>query len=142
MTMVCTSGYFNPIHRGHIRLIRAAATLGDYLVVIVNNDIQVALKGGVPFQKQDERMEIVKNIKGVDQVVLSIDTDRTVRRTLEMVQPQIFAKGGDSTIENIPEKGICERHDIKVVFAVGGGKVQASSRLLGRARQWKNPIKY
>ena len=124
MIKVCTSLYGNPIHKGHVRLMEEARKLGDYLVVIVNNDKQVALKGSKVFMDEQERCEIVKALRCVDEVVLSIDEDRTVRKTLESIKPDIFAKGGDSTDENVPEKGICP-----IVFGVGGGKIQSSSWL-------------
>jgi len=125
MKIVCTSGYFNPLHIGHLNLLKEAKALGDYLVVIVDNDEQVKLKGGKPFMNQEERMEIVKAIRYVDKVVLSIDKDRTITQTLKSISPDIFAKGGDSTPENTPEKDL----GIEVVYGVGGDKVQSSSWL-------------
>ncbi len=127
MIKVCTSGYFNPLHIGHIQLLKEAKSLGDYLVVIVNNDHQVALKGSVPFMKEGERAEIIRALACVDEVVLSIDRNRTVCETLRMISPDIFAKGGDSTDENVPEKSLCKR----LVLGVGGGKIQSSSWLKG-----------
>lgn len=123
MKIVCTSGYFNPLHIGHVRLLKEAKALGDYLVVIVNNDEQVKLKGeSKPFMNEKERVEIIKAIKYVDKVVLSIDKDRTIKKTLGRISPDIFAKGGDSTPENTPEKDLVK----KVVYNVGGGKIQSS----------------
>ena len=127
MIKVCTSGYMNPLHKGHLQLLKEAKALGDYLIVIVNNDRQVALKGSKVFMDEQERCEIVSAIKYVDEVILSIDEDRTVCKTLELIKPDIFAKGGDSTDENVPEKGICP-----IVFGVGGGKIQSSSWLKER----------
>lgn len=125
MKIVCTSGYFNPLHIGHLELFKEAKTLGDYLVVIVNNDEQVKLKGSKTFMDEDERVEIIKAIRYVDKVVLSIDKDKTIRETLKKISPDIFAKGGDSTSENTPEIDL----GIKVVFNVGGDKIQSSSNL-------------
>jgi D-beta-D-heptose 7-phosphate kinase/D-beta-D-heptose 1-phosphate adenosyltransferase len=110
-------------------LLEEAKKLGDYLVVIVNNDIQVNLKGSKQFMNQEERCAIIKSIKWVDEVFLSIDTDRTIIESLKNVNPNIFAKGGDSTVENTPELKVCEDLDIKVIFNVGGGKIQSSSWL-------------
>src|SRR5438128_600676 len=98
--IVITSGYFNPIHVGHINLMREAKKLGDYLVVIVNNDLQVKIKGSVPFMDEKERMEIIKALKYADEVMLSIDNDKTVAKSLEHVARNYqgylcFAKGGD-----------------------------------------------
>lgn len=126
MRIVATSGYFNPLHTGHLRLLKEAKKHGDYLVVIVNNDEQVKLKGSVPFMNQDERVEILKAIKYVDKVVLSIDKDRTVVETLRRINPDIFVKGGDSTEENVPESKL----GISIIFGVGGNKTQSSSWLL------------
>ncbi len=129
MIKVCTSGYFNPLHKGHIELLRHAKSLGDHLTVIVNNDIQVGLKGSKPFMDEQERCEIVRAVRYVDEVVLSVDNDRTVCKTLKMINPDIFAKGGDSVVDNVPETGIC-----KIVFGVGGGKIQSSSWLKGEPK--------
>lgn len=130
MTRVCTSGYFNPIHKGHLKLIEEAAKLGDHLTVIVNNDRQVELKGSKLFMNEEERCEIVRAIKWVDEVVLSVDNDKTVRETLIQVHPHIFAKGGDSTHMNVPEDEVCERLNIEIRYGIGGDKIQSSSWLL------------
>lgn len=134
--IVCTSGYFNPLHKGHIRLLQNAKRLAESgngkLVVIVNNDHQVKLKGSKKFMNQEERLEVVRALACVDFAVLSVDTDRTVRKTLKMVRPTCFAKGGDSTPENTPELKLCKDLGIQVVFGVGGGKVQSSSNLKGK----------
>jgi cytidyltransferase-like protein len=133
--IIITSGYFNPLHIGHINLIREAKKLGDFLVVIVNNDEQVKLKGSVPFMPEHERIEIIKALKYADDVVLSIDKDKSVIKSLKMVAQKypgelFFAKGGDKNIGNIPEKNICDELGIKIINNVGGGKIQSSSELL------------
>lgn len=129
--LVAVSGYFNPIHIGHIRMFEQAKKLGDKLIVIVNNDKQVKLKGSTPFMNEKERVEIVKSIKPVDKVILSIDKDKTVCQTLKLIKPDIFAKGGDSNRDNTPEIQICEEINCKIVFNIGhGGKIQSSSWLL------------
>jgi len=128
--VVATSGYFNPLHIGHLRCLQAAKKLGTKLVVIVNSDEQVKVKGSVTFMPEKERMEIVKALKSVDEVVLSVDKDLTVCKSLEKVKPDIFAKGGDRTLGNIPEVPVCEKLGIKMVFGVGGGKIQSSSWLI------------
>lgn len=127
--VVCASGYFNPIHKGHIEYLEKAKALGTHLVVIVNNDHQRHLKGSKVFQDQEERMFIVKSLRCVDSVVLSIDMDATVRQTLAMVNPDIFAKGGDRFSSEIPEKDICDEFEIKLVDGLGA-KIQSSSWLL------------
>ena len=128
--IVCASGYFNPLHRGHISYLNEAKKLGDYLIVIVNNDFQIGLKGSKRFMDEKERCIIVNNLKCVDEVRLSVDMDETVCKSLELIKPNIFAKGGDSTIDNIPEREICEKIGIKMVFNVGEDKIQSSSNLL------------
>lgn len=135
--IVITSGYFNPLHVGHMNLMKEAKALGDFLVVIVNNDKQVKVKGSVPFMPEKERMEIIKDIKHVDAVFLSLDADKSIAKSLEAVAGQykgqlVFAKGGDRNAGNIPEeeKKVCEDFNITIVNGVGGGKVQSSSWLL------------
>jgi cytidyltransferase-like protein len=140
MKIVIISGYFNPIHKGHIEYIKRAKELGDWLVVIVNNDLQVKLKGSQPFMDESERVLIVKEIKGVDDVFLSIDKDKTVCESIKSVCDDliicdvVFAKGGDRTLDNIPEKKTCEELGIKMIFGVGGGKTQSSSELLRKVK--------
>lgn len=140
--VVITSGYFNPLHIGHINLIREAKNLGDFLVVIVNNDEQVKIKGSVPFMGQQERIEIVKALRYADEVIMSVDKDATQAQSLELVAKLYpgelyFAKGGDRNAGNIPEseKQICSKYGIKVINGVGGGKVQSSSSLLKNIKQ-------
>jgi cytidyltransferase-like protein len=133
--IVITSGYFNPLHIGHINLIRAAKELGDFLVVIVNNDEQVKLKGGVAFMPELERIEVIRALRYADDVVLSIDKGESVAESLKMVCKKYtgelyFAKGGDRNAANIPEKSICKELGIKIINGVGGKKVQSSSRLI------------
>lgn len=130
--VVAASGYFNPLHKGHIAYLEAAAALGDSLVVLVNNDAQVKLKGSKPFMNEKERAEIVSRLKFVDQTVIVIDQDRSVSKTLEMVKPNIFANG-TANIEkrNCLETEVCERLGIEMKFCVGGrDKIQSSSWLL------------
>jgi len=144
---IITSGFFNPIHIGHLNLLREAKKLGDFLVVIVNNDQQVKFKGSTPFMPEKERMEIIKELRCADEVLLSIDKNITVAKSLALVAKKypgklFFAKGGDRNVDNIPEaeKEICQKFNIKVVNGVGGGKVQSSSRLLKKVNS-KNIIK-
>lgn len=129
MKIGCTSGYYNPVHSGHIKLFEEAKKLCDYLVVIVNNDEQVKLKGSKVFMDENERVNIVKSIRYVDKVILSVDKDRTIKETLKKINPDVFIKGGDSIPENTPELELCESLGINVIFNVGGGKIQSSSWL-------------
>lgn len=143
--IIITSGFFNPVHVGHVNLFREAKKLGDYLVVIVNNDEQVKVKGSVPFMSQEERMQIIHDIKHVDEVFLSIDKDGYIPESLKAVVAEhrgkfIFAKGGDRNFDNLPasEKSVCKDFNIQVVNGVGGGKIQSSSWLLGNTIKAKH----
>jgi len=127
--LVCVSGYFSPLHKGHLEYFHRAKALGNKLVVIVNNDHQSFLKKGSSFMKEDERLEIIRNLKCVDYAVLSIDQDRTVCKTLECIRPHIFANGGDQNNDTIPEKNICNRLNIQLADGLGD-KIQSSSWIL------------
>lgn len=130
--IVAVSGYFNPLHVGHLEMIEKAKKLGDCLVVIVNNDHQVRLKGSVPFLNQADRVKIIKAIKWVDKVFLSIDKDKSVCKSLLKVKPHIFANGGDRHQGNIPEVDICRRLKTEMVDGLGG-KIRSSSALIAEA---------
>ena len=140
-TFVITSGYYNPLHVGHVRYLTQAKALGDVHVAIINNDAQVRLKGSVPFMSEQERLEILSALKAVDIAVLSLDTDGTVCRTIRNVVGEfsregvtwVFAKGGDRVESNIPEKKLCQEMGIALAFNIGGGKIQSSSTLIRRA---------
>ena len=129
MKIVAASGYFNPLHRGHIEYLEKAKSLGDRLIVIVNSDYQRALKCSKAFMLEDERMLIVKALKCVDEVFLSVDKDTTVCHTLRVLKPHIFAKGGDRTIDEIPESRVCKELGIEMIDGLGE-KIQSSSWLL------------
>jgi len=126
---VVASGYFDPLHVGHIECLEKAKELGDKLIVIVNNDIQAKLKKGYSFMPQEDRMKIVSSLKCVDEVFLSIDEDGSVCKSLEEIKPNIFAKGGDRTISEIPETPICNKLNIKIIDGLGK-KIRSSSKLV------------
>ena len=133
---IIVSGYFNPIHKGHLEYFNKAKALCDELFVIVNNDHQRALKESKEFQKEDERMIIVSNIKAVDKAILSIDQDRTVCETIQMIANEYgsdyelgFANGGDQNNDTIPERPICEEMNVTLIDGLGD-KIQSSSWLL------------
>ena len=133
---VIVSGYFNPLHKGHLEYFNKAKEMADKLFVIVNNDFQRELKGSKEFQDEDERKFIVSNIKAVDKAFLSIDKNTTVVRTIEEIAKEFgdkfdlfFANGGDQNNETIPERKICKKMQIKLVDGLGK-KIQSSSWLL------------
>ena len=133
---IIVSGYFNPIHKGHLEYFNNAKALADKLFVIVNNDFQRELKGSNEFQDENERMIIVSNFKAVDKAILSIDSDRTVCATIKMIAEKLgnefdlgFANGGDQNNDICPERGICEQMNIVLIDGLGD-KIQSSSWLL------------
>ena len=133
---IIVSGYFNPIHKGHIEYFQKAKSLADELFVIVNSDFQRELKKSKFFQDESERVLIVSNIKSVDKVFLSIDRDRTVCCTIKKIfnthsseYKLLFANGGDQNNDTIPEKDICKELGIKLIDGLGD-KIQSSSWLL------------
>ena len=133
---IIVSGYFNPIHEGHIEYFNNSKVLGDELFVIVNNDYQRELKGSKEFQKEEARLFIVSNIKSVDHCFLSIDTDRTVCKTIEKIALDFgdkyelyFANGGDQFNDICLERSICDQMGITMVDGLGD-KIQSSSWLL------------
>ncbi|MFZ4648909.1 MAG: adenylyltransferase/cytidyltransferase family protein [Patescibacteria group bacterium] len=139
--VVAVSGYFNPLHVGHLDMIEKARKLGDKLVVIVNNDKQVALKGRVPFMSEKDRVRIISALRGVDKVVLAIDDYKIasgevpVIKSLAKLRPNIFANGGDRhSILNVPEFEVCEKYHIKMVDGLGK-KIRASSIMIREAAE-------
>jgi cytidyltransferase-like protein len=131
MSIACVSGYFDPIHIGHIEYFKMSKTIADKLMVIVNNDEQAILKKGKAFMSVDERIKIIQELKCVDYVVKSIDLDRTVCKTLETVEPRptYFCNGGDQNNNSIPESEICNKLGIELRDGFGD-KIQSSSWLI------------
>ncbi len=135
---MATGGGFDPLHEGHIRLFREAKKLGDVLVIMLNSDKQVTKKKGATFYaSQEERKEILESIKYVDKVIIDPGKDVTCEDALRLVKPDILAKGGDRVAGAMPEVELkaCEELGIKIVYNVGGEKVQSSSWLLKRAKE-------
>lgn len=127
---IAVSGYFDPIHVGHLEYLKMAKSLGDILVVIVNNNHQCVLKKGKFFMDENDRLEIVKAIQYVDEVVLSVDQDKTVCKSLELIRPNIFANGGDRSTDEVPETSVCKKYKIEMVDGLGE-KIRSSSSLTG-----------
>ena len=130
MKVVVTSGYFDPLHVGHLECLEMAAKLGDKLIVIVNSDLQAKLKKGESFMKEEDRMRIVSALKCVDEVFLSVDKDKSQCQSLRHLNPDIFAKGGDRMSDEIPESKVCKELGINIVDGLGE-KIRSSSDLTG-----------
>jgi cytidyltransferase-like protein len=130
-TIACVSGYFDPIHQVHIEYFKMSKRIADQLMVIVNNDEQATLKKGRSFMLADERIKIIEELRCVDYVIKSIDTDRTVCKTLATVSPRptYFCNGGDQNNNSIPEATICNELGIELRDGFGD-KVQSSSWLI------------
>jgi glycerol-3-phosphate cytidylyltransferase/D-beta-D-heptose 7-phosphate kinase/D-beta-D-heptose 1-phosphate adenosyltransferase len=132
------SGYFNPLHVGHLRMMEAARRLTGRLIVIVNNDPQQMLKKGRIIIPLDDRLEIVRALRVTDEAIASIDEDTTVKSTLRAIRKRypeaelIFANGGDrSSVSRIAEADVCEELDIALTFGVGGEeKADSSTRII------------
>ena len=132
---IIVSGYFNPLHKGHLEYFNNAKALCDELFVIVNNDYQRELKGSKPFQDEQERLLIVSNIKAVDKAILSIDQDRTVCKSIRLLANQYaadydlaFGNGGDQNNDTIPEIPVCKGLGVALIDGLGD-KIQSSSWL-------------
>ena len=132
--LIAVSGGFDPIHVGHVRMIKAAAELGEVLV-IANSDEWLMRKKGFVFMPYEQRAEILESIKGVFSVARADDEDDTVCSSLAVLRPDVFANGGDRKNNNTPEVALCEKLGIKMVWNVGGGKIQSSSDLVSNAKK-------
>ena len=126
---VMVSGGFDPIHVGHVRMIREAAQYGN-VIVVANSDDWLFRKKGYNFMGFVERKEILMAIKGVVQVIPVDDKDGTVCEALRRIKPTYFANGGDRTSDNTPEKRVCEELVIEMLWNIGGQKIQSSSELV------------
>jgi rfaE bifunctional protein nucleotidyltransferase chain/domain len=131
LTTVVASGYFDPLHIGHIEYLELAKALGDKLIVIVNTDRAAIRKKGRAFMPEADRMKIVAALRCVDEVVLAKDDDGSVWKSLEEIKPDIFAKGGDRTPDNLPqvELDVCNSNGIEIVCNLGE-KIASSSALI------------
>ena len=136
MKTIIVSGYFDPIHVGHLEMIKLARELGDELVVIVNNDVQAKIKKGKAFMREEDRLQIVRAIRYVDAAFISLDENKTVCKSLKKIRkthPEnelVFANGGDRTGGEVPEAKICKKFKIKMVDGLGD-KIRSSSELTG-----------
>ena len=133
---IIVSGYFNPLHKGHLELFEKAKAAGDQLWVIVNSDLQRELKGSKEFMDENERHLIVSAIGIVDKALVSVDKDKTQCATLRFLANEygteydlFFANGGDQNNDSIPEAPICKEVGIGLIQGLGD-KIQSSSWLL------------
>jgi D-beta-D-heptose 7-phosphate kinase/D-beta-D-heptose 1-phosphate adenosyltransferase len=139
MLIAITSGYFDPIHLGHLELLELSRKQGDALWVIVNTDAQAALKKGKAFMPEKTRLGIVKALRVVDRAVLSVDTDGSVCATLDQLLAEakaaghtaVFCKGGDRHAGNIPEMAVLQRHGSRLIDGLGA-KIDSSSAILAK----------
>jgi len=134
---VIVSGYFNPLHKGHLELFEKAKERGDLLIVIVNNDKQREIKGSKFFQDEEERIRIIRALSIVDMAWISIDEDSTQNATLKLMVRKFgeslklaFANGGDQNNDTIPERKLCEQFGIELIDGLGE-KIRSSSDLTG-----------
>ena len=136
--VVATGGGFDPLHEGHIRLFKKAKQLGDVLIVMLNSDEQLIKKKGKTFYpSQQERKEIIESIRYVNKVIIDPGKDVTCEEALRLIKPDILAKGGDRTPGNMAEIeiNVCKELGCKIVYGVGGEKIQSSSWLLKRLKE-------
>lgn len=125
---MCVSGGFDPVHVGHLRMMQAAAKYGR-LIVIVNSDEWLIRKKGYVFMPFAERCELLEGFECVSETARVDDSDETVCEVLTRLKPDYFANGGDRKNSNTPEIATCERLGIKLLWSIGGGKIQSSSEL-------------
>ena len=140
MKVVIVSGFFNPLHGGHLDMIETAAKMGDRLIVVVNNDEQQVQKKGQVILQETNRARLLRALRVVDEVIISIDQDLTVVQTIEFLASQypddelVFANGGDRDSEKeVPETEVCRRYEVEMVFGVGGVRKADSSTRINRA---------
>jgi len=140
MKTTIVSGFFNPLHGGHLDMIEAAAAMGDQLIVIVNNDVQQVLKKDKIILPEENRARLIKALRHVDEVIIAVDNDPTVIKTLHAIADKypnhelIFANGGDRDSEKaIPEGEVARERNIALVFGVGGVEKADSSTRINQA---------
>ncbi len=126
---IAISGGMDPVHIGHVKMIQAAAELGD-VIVILNSDGWLKRKKGYVFMSFEERKYLLEHIKGVSAVSWVNDDDGTVCEALQRLKPDMFGNGGDRTSNNTPEKEVCLDNGIQMIWNLGGQKIQSSSELV------------
>ena len=126
---VIVSGGFDPIHVGHVRMIKEASRYGD-VIVVANSDAWLMRKKGYVFMTWDDRSEILRSISGVVSVSRVDDSDGTVCEALSSIVPDAFANGGDRKDDNTPEVSLCNKLGIELLWNVGGHKIRSSSDIV------------
>ena len=134
--IIAVSGGFDPIHRGHVQMIREASEYGEVLVIL-NSDEWLIEKKGYKFMSFEERAYIAGSIKGVSVVTSVDDSDGSVCKALKKFKPDYFANGGDRYITNTPEMEVCEGLGVEMLWNIGGEKTQSSSILVEKATYGK-----
>tara|TARA_R110000796_G_scaffold223298_1_gene339555 strand:- start:45 stop:533 length:489 start_codon:yes stop_codon:yes gene_type:complete len=138
---VMVSGGFDPVHAGHIRMIRHAAQYGN-VIIVANSDSWLFRKKGFVFMEWERRVEILNAIKGVILVDSVNDTDGTVCEAIRRLKPTYFANGGDRGKTNTPEQSVCEEIGVELLWGVGGEeKIDSSSDLAKKVRDFELPPK-
>lgn len=140
MKIVIVSGFFNPLHGGHLDMIEAAAEMGDKLIVIVNNDVQQVMKKDKVILDEKNRIRLIRALRDVDEAIIAADQDPTVIQSLKRIAEKypndelVFANGGDRNSEGaIPEADVCRQYNIAMVFGVGGEEKADSSTRINQA---------
>ena len=136
-TYYIVSGGFDPIHEGHIEMIKASAAASDGVIVLVNSDAWLCRKKGKNFQNMKTRKTILEDLKGVIDVLEFDDTDNSACDGIRKARAKypddklVFANGGDRGKDNIPEIPVCNECHVDLAFGVGGdNKANASSWIL------------
>ena len=140
--VIILSGGFDPIHIGHIKMFKAAKKMGNIVIVGVNSDLWLSRKKGKPFMLETERIEILKSIKYIDSILSFDDSDNTacdlIQKVIQIYQNDnveiFFGNGGDRTSKTTPEIEFCNKNNIKMIWDIGGGKIQSSSNLIENSK--------
>lgn len=142
MKTIMLSGGFDPIHEGHLKMFKAAKVMGYAVIVVVNSDKWLLKKKGYLFQTLETRMDIIKELKSIDQVYPALDADGTVCESLLHIQPDFFGNGGDRTSESTPEKEFCKTGNIEMIYGLGGFDKPNSSSSINIKNRVERPWGY
>lgn len=132
--IILVSGGFDPLHIGHVRMIRDAKRYG-HVWVAVNSDEWLMRKKGYVFMPWSERAEIVRALECVAGILPVDDKDNHVAQAIRGLRPKVFGNGGDRTTANPLEHQACLEVGAREVFGLGGGKIQSSSELVRATRK-------